>query len=282
MVVDIFGGSGTTGEAAEGLGRRWRTIEIDRDFARRLGVSFRQRPWRGESRDTPPPDRERGVADGSPPAKRFIRRCRISEVDRHRSTTTAAHPAVSAFQEVSPRNRPLFAFDNLAAEPHILLAGGSRREPESQRVPAHPVESTFTGRIIPSGGSFPAIESGTGGPARCADRGGTGPWRGTLDTDADAIGRVCTLAVRGRGRRGRRRAVGTARGGLGTSGRVAIRPLVRRRRATGTQRRRQRPGSPGARRLLPRLDPAPLFRQPARGGRGRGRPAGAAVDRGPR
>lgn len=33
-VVDIFGGSGTTGEAAERLGRRWRTIEIEPDFAR--------------------------------------------------------------------------------------------------------------------------------------------------------------------------------------------------------------------------------------------------------
>ena len=33
-VLDIFGGSGTTGEAAEVLGRRWRTIEIDPDFAR--------------------------------------------------------------------------------------------------------------------------------------------------------------------------------------------------------------------------------------------------------
>jgi site-specific DNA-methyltransferase (cytosine-N4-specific) len=34
MVMDIFGGSGTTGEAAERLGRRWRTIEIEPDFAR--------------------------------------------------------------------------------------------------------------------------------------------------------------------------------------------------------------------------------------------------------
>jgi site-specific DNA-methyltransferase (cytosine-N4-specific) len=34
IVVDIFGGSGTTGEAAERLGRRWRTIEIEPDFAR--------------------------------------------------------------------------------------------------------------------------------------------------------------------------------------------------------------------------------------------------------
>ena len=48
LVLDIFGGSGTTGEAAEGLGRRWRTIEIDPDFARHFRVSFRQRPERGE------------------------------------------------------------------------------------------------------------------------------------------------------------------------------------------------------------------------------------------
>jgi DNA modification methylase len=34
LVLDIFGGSGTTGEAAEALGRRWRTIEIEPVFAR--------------------------------------------------------------------------------------------------------------------------------------------------------------------------------------------------------------------------------------------------------
>ncbi len=34
VVVDIFGGSGTTGEAAERLGRRWRTIEIEPCFTR--------------------------------------------------------------------------------------------------------------------------------------------------------------------------------------------------------------------------------------------------------
>ncbi len=39
LVLDIFGGSGTTGEAAERLGRRWRTIEIDPTFAR--GSLFR-------------------------------------------------------------------------------------------------------------------------------------------------------------------------------------------------------------------------------------------------
>jgi DNA modification methylase len=33
-VLDIFGGSGTTGEAADQLGRRWRTVEIDPVFAR--------------------------------------------------------------------------------------------------------------------------------------------------------------------------------------------------------------------------------------------------------
>jgi site-specific DNA-methyltransferase (cytosine-N4-specific) len=31
-VVDIFGGSGTTGEAAEGLGRRWKTIDLDEGY----------------------------------------------------------------------------------------------------------------------------------------------------------------------------------------------------------------------------------------------------------
>jgi site-specific DNA-methyltransferase (cytosine-N4-specific) len=33
-VVDIFGGSGTTGEVAERLGRRWMTIDTNRDYAR--------------------------------------------------------------------------------------------------------------------------------------------------------------------------------------------------------------------------------------------------------
>jgi DNA modification methylase len=33
LVIDIFGGSGTTGEAAERLGRRWRTIDLDPEYA---------------------------------------------------------------------------------------------------------------------------------------------------------------------------------------------------------------------------------------------------------
>jgi site-specific DNA-methyltransferase (cytosine-N4-specific) len=32
MVVDIFGGSGTTGEAAESLNRKWRTIELSEEY----------------------------------------------------------------------------------------------------------------------------------------------------------------------------------------------------------------------------------------------------------
>jgi len=34
MVIDIFGGSGTTGEAAELLGRNWMTVDLDRDYVR--------------------------------------------------------------------------------------------------------------------------------------------------------------------------------------------------------------------------------------------------------
>jgi len=34
LVIDIFGGSGTTGEAAEGLHRRWNTIELDPSYVR--------------------------------------------------------------------------------------------------------------------------------------------------------------------------------------------------------------------------------------------------------
>jgi DNA modification methylase len=40
LVLDIFGGSGTTGEAAEGLGRRWQTVEIDPDLARTSALRF--------------------------------------------------------------------------------------------------------------------------------------------------------------------------------------------------------------------------------------------------
>jgi site-specific DNA-methyltransferase (cytosine-N4-specific) len=39
MVVDIFGGSGTTAEAAELLGRRWRTIDLDPEYVK--GSVFR-------------------------------------------------------------------------------------------------------------------------------------------------------------------------------------------------------------------------------------------------
>lgn len=39
LVVDIFGGSGTTGEAAQELERRWMTIEIDEAYV--LGSAFR-------------------------------------------------------------------------------------------------------------------------------------------------------------------------------------------------------------------------------------------------
>jgi DNA modification methylase len=39
LVIDIFGGSGTTAEAAERLGRRWMTIELEREYAR--GSLFR-------------------------------------------------------------------------------------------------------------------------------------------------------------------------------------------------------------------------------------------------
>lgn len=37
--MDIFGGSGTTGEAAERLGRRWTTIDTELDYIR--GSLFR-------------------------------------------------------------------------------------------------------------------------------------------------------------------------------------------------------------------------------------------------
>jgi len=39
VVVDIFGGSNTTGEAAEQLGRRWIYVESDRDYA--IASAFR-------------------------------------------------------------------------------------------------------------------------------------------------------------------------------------------------------------------------------------------------
>lgn len=39
-VVDIFGGSGTTGDAAERLGRRWLTVDIDEGFVRGSALRF--------------------------------------------------------------------------------------------------------------------------------------------------------------------------------------------------------------------------------------------------
>jgi len=39
LVVDIFGGSGTTGEAAELLGRRWKSIDLDLNYVK--GAVFR-------------------------------------------------------------------------------------------------------------------------------------------------------------------------------------------------------------------------------------------------
>jgi site-specific DNA-methyltransferase (cytosine-N4-specific) len=40
LVVDIFGGSGTTGAAAEGLGRKWKTFEISREYVATSGFRF--------------------------------------------------------------------------------------------------------------------------------------------------------------------------------------------------------------------------------------------------
>ena len=40
LVVDIFGGSGTTAEAAERGGRRWLTVELDHDYARGSALRF--------------------------------------------------------------------------------------------------------------------------------------------------------------------------------------------------------------------------------------------------
>jgi site-specific DNA-methyltransferase (cytosine-N4-specific) len=39
-VVDIFGGSGTTGEAAELLGRKWVTIDSDPEYVRASAFRF--------------------------------------------------------------------------------------------------------------------------------------------------------------------------------------------------------------------------------------------------
>jgi site-specific DNA-methyltransferase (cytosine-N4-specific) len=40
LVVDIFGGSGTTGEAAELMGRRWKAIDIDRSYLEAAAFRF--------------------------------------------------------------------------------------------------------------------------------------------------------------------------------------------------------------------------------------------------
>lgn len=43
VVVDIFSGSNTTGEAAELLGRRWLSMELDREYAALSAVRFMNR-----------------------------------------------------------------------------------------------------------------------------------------------------------------------------------------------------------------------------------------------
>ena len=40
MVVDIFGGSGTTGEVCEQLGRKWKTIDLDPSYVRASAFRF--------------------------------------------------------------------------------------------------------------------------------------------------------------------------------------------------------------------------------------------------
>jgi DNA modification methylase len=40
LVVDFFGGSNTTGRAAEDLGRRWLSFELDRSYAAESVVRF--------------------------------------------------------------------------------------------------------------------------------------------------------------------------------------------------------------------------------------------------
>jgi site-specific DNA-methyltransferase (cytosine-N4-specific) len=47
-VVDIFGGSATTGEVAESLSRRWLCVEIDPDYTRASAVRFLEDRSQGE------------------------------------------------------------------------------------------------------------------------------------------------------------------------------------------------------------------------------------------
>lgn len=42
MVIDIFGGSGTTGKAADNLGRRWKTFELNREYVAASSFRFIQ------------------------------------------------------------------------------------------------------------------------------------------------------------------------------------------------------------------------------------------------
>jgi site-specific DNA-methyltransferase (cytosine-N4-specific) len=51
LVVDIFSGSNTTGAVAESLGRRWLSIELDRDHAALSAIRFMEEQNEGEVKD---------------------------------------------------------------------------------------------------------------------------------------------------------------------------------------------------------------------------------------
>ncbi len=70
MVVDIFAGSNTTGEAAGGLGRKWIAVESELDYA--IGSAFRfMQDW---------PDDE---------CAEFVDRCRKRSQDRRSNAASS-------------------------------------------------------------------------------------------------------------------------------------------------------------------------------------------------
>ena len=162
----------------------------------------------------------------------WLRRHKFRSLLRDRATP-ARTPAKDLASVNLAGQPPLFFFDNLPAGAHILLAGGSRRDLESSVISSHRSEGLFAGRVIPFGWILPGHRerrwrlhgsscAPVAGGRTMAGHPGHGRGRGGMHVRQRAGGRGTHIDIN----------VGAAGGGLRAGGRVAVRPLVRRRRAS--------------------------------------------------